>query len=359
MSKLHWGAVGLLGLAMLAAAGCQTFPDARGLHVSQVVPKENEQIVRDQLLILVDSTDSVGINKAFCYEKALTEAFAAAMPEGKYEAGLYSFSGTPEDQWLKYPSSPFCRDGMVKAAADLKLLGGSTPLAHALQSLKAPLQAKTGRSALLVISDGKVCCPPKVLQACEALKAAHSGDLCIYTVHVGNCPCGRKLMEKMATVNGCGGFYEAAGLNSPAAIEGLVRDIFLGPKEVAKAPAPGPKAERTKIILSNVLFDLDKAILKPEGKVEVDKLVAEMKAHPKDTVLIEGHTCDLASDEYNLALGQRRADAVKAYMLQAGIDAARLSTKSYGESKPASPNDCEEHRKLNRRAEFNITLGQD
>ena len=132
-------------------------------------------------------------------------------------------------------------------------------------------------------------------------------------------------------------------------------------KEVVKEPvkpAPAPKAQRTAIILNNVLFDFDKSILKPEGKVEVDKLVAEMKKHATDTVLIEGHTCDIGTDEYNMGLGQRRADSVKAYMLQSGIDAGRVSTKSFGETKPAVPNTSEANRKLNRRAEFKITLGQ-
>lgn len=122
-------------------------------------------------------------------------------------------------------------------------------------------------------------------------------------------------------------------------------------------PAP-PKVERTAIILNNVLFDFDKSILKPEGKVEVDKLVAEMKAHAGDKVLIEGHTCDIGTDEYNMGLGQRRADSVKAYMVESGVATARIEAKSFGETKPAVPNNSEANRKLNRRAEFKITLGE-
>jgi len=122
-------------------------------------------------------------------------------------------------------------------------------------------------------------------------------------------------------------------------------------------PAPQPKPKRTKIVLNNVLFDFDKATLKPEGKAEIDKLVAEMKKYPEDTVLIEGHTCDIGSDSYNMGLGQRRADAVRSYMLDMGIPASRISTKSFGEEDPAVPNTSPDNRKLNRRAEFDITLG--
>ncbi|MBM3290027.1 MAG: OmpA family protein [Candidatus Hydrogenedentes bacterium] len=121
-------------------------------------------------------------------------------------------------------------------------------------------------------------------------------------------------------------------------------------------PPPPPPAERQKVIFNNVLFDFDKAVLKPEGKAVVDQVVAELKAHGKDTVVVDGHTCDLGSDEYNQGLGQRRADAVKSYMVENGIDAGRITANSKGESTPAVPNDGDANRKLNRRAAFDITI---
>jgi outer membrane protein OmpA-like peptidoglycan-associated protein len=114
---------------------------------------------------------------------------------------------------------------------------------------------------------------------------------------------------------------------------------------------------RTAIVLNNVLFDFDKSTLKPEGKAEIDRLVAEMQKFGGDTVVVIGHTDSIGTDDYNMALGQRRADAVATYMKAAGIDASRIQTKSMGESQPAVPNDTRENRALNRRAEFQITLG--
>lgn len=123
------------------------------------------------------------------------------------------------------------------------------------------------------------------------------------------------------------------------------------------APAPAPvKPARVVPVLNNVLFDFDKAVLKPEGKVEVDKLVGEMKKFTKDTVVIEGHTCDIGAEAYNMGLGQRRADAVQKYMVESGIDAARVQSVSFGETKPAVANDSAANRKLNRRAEFKVTI---
>ena len=131
--------------------------------------------------------------------------------------------------------------------------------------------------------------------------------------------------------------------------------------EVTTTPDPGakenPKEIHIAIVLNNVLFDFDKSTLKPEGKAEVDKLVAEMVKFPGDTVVVVGHTDSVGTDAYNMALGQRRADAVVAYMKAAGIDAARVGSKTMGESAPAVANDTAANRALNRRAVFEITLG--
>lgn len=140
---------------------------------------------------------------------------------------------------------------------------------------------------------------------------------------------------------------------------GVVYHCWEKPAEpTPPTPTPPPPAppKRTKPVFNNVLFDFDKAVLKPEGKAVVDQVVAELKAHGQDTIVIEGHTCDIGSDAYNEGLGQRRADAVKSYMVENGIDAARISSVTKGETTPAVPNDSDANRKLNRRAQFDITI---
>lgn len=146
---------------------------------------------------------------------------------------------------------------------------------------------------------------------------------------------------------------------------GIVYHVYAPAEKAAETPAPTPAPEptptpapsRTAIVLNNVLFDFDKSTLKPEGKAEIDKLVAEMQKFGGDTVVVVGHTDSVGTDAYNMALGQRRADAVVNYMKAAGIDAARIGSKSMGESQPAVPNDSAANRALNRRAVFEITLG--
>ena len=126
-------------------------------------------------------------------------------------------------------------------------------------------------------------------------------------------------------------------------------------KEEAPPPPP-PPPPRKPGVYSHVLFDLNKAVLKPEGKAETDKVVSDMKKYEKDTLVITGHTDDSGSPENNMALGQRRADAVKKYMVEQGIAEGRIMAKSVGETQPPAANDNEANRKLNRCAVFDVTV---
>ncbi len=142
---------------------------------------------------------------------------------------------------------------------------------------------------------------------------------------------------------------------------GKVMHTWEPPKKVDEPEPPKPPEEKPKPrhiapVLNHILFDFDKSDLKPEGKAEIDKAVAHLKEWPNDTVLIEGHTCSVGDETYNMGLGQRRADSVKRYMVEAGISADRISTKSFGETQPAVANDTPANRKLNRRAVLVTTL---
>lgn len=142
---------------------------------------------------------------------------------------------------------------------------------------------------------------------------------------------------------------------------GIVYSMWTAPappaEQVAAPPAePAAPPVRTAILMNNVLFDFDSAVLKPEGKAEIDKLVEAMKQYPGDTVVVVGHCCNIGTDAYNMGLGQRRADSVKAYMVQQGIAAERITAESKGESAPLNDNSTPALRALNRRAEFQITV---
>lgn len=104
----------------------------------------------------------------------------------------------------------------------------------------------------------------------------------------------------------------------------------------------------------NVLFDFDKAVLKPEGQRQLAAVVQELKENPTLNAEIVGHTDSVGTDAYNDGLSKRRAEAVRNYLVAQGIAASRLSVAWKGEREPIAPNTTAEGRAQNRRVEVTI-----
>jgi peptidoglycan-associated lipoprotein len=124
---------------------------------------------------------------------------------------------------------------------------------------------------------------------------------------------------------------------------------------VARIPEAGaaiPPAVAVSSPLKNVYFQFDKYDLKDESRETLKGIAEWLAKNPKINLLIEGHTDDRGTDEYNLALGERRADAALRYLRQLGISGDRLSTVSYGEMRPANPGQDEDAWEKNRRDSF-------
>ncbi len=118
------------------------------------------------------------------------------------------------------------------------------------------------------------------------------------------------------------------------------------------------KARQTErgivLTIGEVLFAFGKADLSSKADRSVDKLAEFLKKYPNRNVLIEGHTDNIGSDEYNLDLSQRRAESVKEKLVGDGVGPDRITTVGYGEKYPAVSNDTDENRALNRRVEVII-----
>ncbi len=103
-----------------------------------------------------------------------------------------------------------------------------------------------------------------------------------------------------------------------------------------------------------VFFDLDKSELKSESMPELERVVALMRESPSVRMQFEGHTDDQGTDDYNDGLSQRRADAVRTFVVNAGIDAKRITAKGYGKRRPTATGNTEEVRQQNRRVEMKL-----
>jgi outer membrane protein OmpA-like peptidoglycan-associated protein len=113
---------------------------------------------------------------------------------------------------------------------------------------------------------------------------------------------------------------------------------------------------RKEYTFEDVHFDFDRYSLRPEATRVLDEAIKAMQSDNTLRLTVEGHTCSIGTAEYNLALGERRAAAVRDYLTGRGITADRLQTVSYGEERPKHDNSREETRRLNRRAALTVRL---
>src|SRR5512135_2701028 len=127
-------------------------------------------------------------------------------------------------------------------------------------------------------------------------------------------------------------------------------------------PAPAPAAEPVKITLEDIHFDFNKATLTKVAAGILDSDIKTLQENPGIKVQIEGHACAHGAEDYNMALSERRANAVKEYLLNHGIAADRMTTISYGETRPlcveepTPKNKNSECMKSNRRVHFEVIM---
>ena len=116
-----------------------------------------------------------------------------------------------------------------------------------------------------------------------------------------------------------------------------------------------PAKHDREYVIENIYFDFDKATLKEESKIELDKLAQLLKLNPNLIVQINSYCDERGTDEYNIKLSQQRAQAVVDYLISKGISPNRLIAKGWGKTNPVIPNaTTEEEHQLNRRTTFNI-----
>lgn len=109
----------------------------------------------------------------------------------------------------------------------------------------------------------------------------------------------------------------------------------------AAAPAPTPKPAAQKVTLAaDALFDFDKATLRPEGKAKLDDVTDKLKGMKLEVIIAVGHTDRIGSDKYNQKLSEKRAEAVKAYLVGKGVEPNRVYTEGKGEKQPVTGDKC-------------------
>ncbi len=127
--------------------------------------------------------------------------------------------------------------------------------------------------------------------------------------------------------------------------------------EAAAAAAAKLQAQLTAEVTSMIHFDYDKSDIKPEDQAALNRKAAILKANPALMIQIAGNCDNRGSDEYNLALGNRRAAAAQRYLINQGVSAGQISIVSYGEERPVDAANTESAWAMNRNDQFTPTAG--
>ena len=315
----------------------------------------------DSFVVIMDVSSSMmdeyeGSAK-FHIAKDFVANFNQAVPPMDYEAGLVTFGkstgfslgdGTAD---LVYGLTSYQGNDFAAGLNSLERAGGTTPMDKGINATSEALSAESGAIAVILVSDFWRISPKPVMAAVGELKAQHGDNLCLYPVKVGDAKEADPVIADMVGLAACGNSMNAADLASPGAMAAYVTEVLLKP-----VPQEKP-VQYEKISLSaTALFDFDKAVLKEQGKVELHKLDEYIKSKGIKVVDIDvvGHTDSMGSVEYNQALSERRATAVKGYMVSEGINGNIVDASGEGESNPVADNSTDEGRALNRRVDVHV-----
>jgi OOP family OmpA-OmpF porin len=398
----------LLGFALTGCAGLSTKSTAditcTTKDINAMLKSGAYQKKVDNFLIIQDASSSMSdkLGKSFTHEpsklalsKDLVRCLNSTLPDDfDVNAGMRVFGPVYEEKGLVYGMSKYSKAGLDDAVLAVSGTGGVTPLANAIVHANTDAEGVTGSGALIIFSDGVNTEPASPVAAAAAMKEMYGENVCIYTVLLGNDPKGKATMEQIAEAGKCGFATEANNLHARTLSDGstvgmsdgmadFVTAVFLEkspPKKmvdldsdgdgvtdsldqcpntprgirVDRVGCPVPIPEKVSITLL-IEFDFDKAVVRPQYHNDIEKIANFLSAYSKTNADLEGHTDSIGSDEYNMQLSKRRAESVKKYLVDMfNVDAARVSTVGYGESKPVASNDTEEGRQRNRRVVSNI-----
>ncbi len=309
----------------------------------------------DNFIILFDSSSSAGqmvpgrdVTRIQA-TKAMLQERNAWLPDLGYNAGLFNMTNTGFEEI--YPILPYSRDAFGAAINNLPETGsGPTMLQQTLSALRAPIAGLEGRTAVILFTDGSysnVRGPNSALQIAKEI--ARDNDVCFYLISSATEGENQRVVDATAQINACSRVVPLeAFLDNPHFLSG---GLFTVKTSTRARLTP---VTETRVDVNNVLFDFGSADLPAGSTEQLDQLSEFLQTNPQAFVVAAGFTDSVGDEEYNLGLSERRANAVKDYLVNAGIDADRIVTHWYGELNPVGDNDTEEGRALNRRVEIAV-----
>lgn len=279
--------------------------------------------------------------------KKILSAMNEKIPELGYKGSLYM--AAPFQQVMApavFNQAKFA--GAIKSIpANQEIYGRRTPLGLGIHNLDAVLAGLSGKTAIILVSDGEenMCTNPVL----EAKALADKYKVCFHVISVADSKVGKANLEQINALGKCCKADGPTLLKDPAALQAFVKCVFYD-----EVP------DEEMIVLRGINFDFDKYNIKSEFVPVLNEAAAILADNPKISIVIGGHTDSMGTEAYNMALSQRRANSVYEFFRKKGIAAKRMKAVGYGEADPIAPNtnsngtDNPEGRALNRRVELKV-----
>ena len=323
-----------------------------------------EELGVNRVLILTDASSSM-FRQPRVQARALTLAVISGLPSNPstpLEVGAMAFGG---DQRVRVPMAPMDRTSLMNYARALKPLGGisdrentlfggggTTPLDTVFAEVQEELAGRTGRTAIVLITDGEPTLPERARQAAEQLIAgAPANQRCLFTVQTRDGSEGSAFSREISGLNSCGRSISANRLRTVAEVDDYTR-MLLAVVQNPLPPVAAPPPCETRLQLSNVEFAFDRAELTTSDRRAVADFGRQLNDCRGARIELGGYADSTGKAEYNVRLSERRAESVRQALIEAGVEASRLSTRGFGASDPVASNETEAGRAKNRRVEF-------
>jgi OOP family OmpA-OmpF porin len=323
----------------------------------------------DNFIFFIDYSGSMGFKYMDTGEKKIelakqsVKAVNQEIPELDYQSSLLTFAPyskmyPSEGAAGAYSTSDY-GNAVDYVSTNFNIYGRLTPMGPDTYDLDPVLQNLSGKTAVIIVSDGLDNLGIDAVEATRDIYNRYPGSVCFHVISFATKPEGEATLSRIAELRDCSVMVRGEDiLGSEANAEQFARDVFydvvIEKEKMEPEPEPTPQVEpevEDVISLRSVHFDFDKSNIRPDMRPILDEAARLIKQEEGD-LMLEGHTDSIGTEEYNMGLGRRRANSVKQYLIDKGVDANRLDTKSYGESQPKYTNETAEGRALNRRVEL-------
>lgn len=315
----------------------------------------------DNFIVFVDQSGSMAWAKAEPDNQKFEQAVRAVKgldevtPELGYQGGVSTFA--PYKSFLA--PAAYKKNSLGQAVDKVQPpFNHFTPMGDGLADIDPVIGGLSGKTALILYTDGVSNQGADPVAEARALYGKYDPNLCVHVVSYADTPEGEATIKAISALNSCSVVVDGKTLVSSDAQTRFAKAVLYeerAPAPVAKPsppPAPAPVVVAKEVITFNLLFDFDKAEIKDEMIPSLEQAKLILDEDSTVSFVLSGHTDSTGAEDYNQGLSERRAEAVKAWLVKNGVPARRLSTVGYGENRAKYDNSTREGRKLNRRVEM-------